>query len=220
MISFFWGESSQKCLIVTVLIVNKVKFPISLKCHKRPVGFRWSNIGKLNSLWHICCQPGHHLHLEAVWTGLPPEFVNIRANKPVKSSGCRSTDEYYRWCYSTLQDDIHIGGCHEGYDRTERYREAACRERQKFYFFYGRWDWTMINNSSFLVIFFPRLSSATWSNANLVVILCSCGLRCPSFWGSRKLGWSFESRISTDAPSTCHGPKTMVCWTMETNIYK
>lgn len=114
--NFLRCESCQKCLILTVLCINKVKAPISLKSHERPVCFGWPNIGKLNSLRNICCQPGQHLHLKGIWTRLPPQFVNVRANKPVKGSSCRSTEEYYRWCYCTLQDHIHIRGCHERYN--------------------------------------------------------------------------------------------------------
>lgn len=208
---FFWGQSSQKCLIVTVLCIHEVKIPIGLKCHKRPIGLRWSNIRKLDSLWNVSCQPGQHLHLKAVRTWLPPELVNIRANKPMEGSGGSSTQEYHRRCYCTFQDDIHIGGCHEGYDRTKRYRKATSWERQKFYFLYGVWDRAIINDSSFLVTL-PWLSSTTRSDANLVVFLCSWDLWCPSSLENSKMGGSFEWWIGANGSLTGRGPKTTICW--------
>lgn len=213
MIPFLWGESSQKRLVVTVLCIHKVKAPIGLKSHKGPLGLRWPNIGKLDGLWNWSCQPGQHLHLEAVWTRLPPEFVNVRANEPMKGGSCRGTQEDYRWGHCTFEDDIHVGGSHEGYDRTERHWEAASWERQEFYFLYGVWDWTMINNSSFFLRF-HWLSSTTRSNANLVIFLSTWGWWCPSSLENSKMGGSFKRWIWSNGESPGWGPKTLVCWTV------
>lgn len=205
---FLWGQSGQKLLIMTVLCIHEVKFTVGLKWDKGPISLWKANISKLNSPWSISCQPRHHLHLKAIWTRLPPEFVNVWANKPVKRGGCRSAEEYNSRCYCTLQDDIHIRGCHEGYHRAQRYREAASWEREKLNFLDGGWNRTIINNFSFLVIF-PvfRLEFSRRSNADLVVFLCSSGLRCPSLLDSSKQEGGFGSMFGT-----------MIDWSKEINI--
>lgn len=162
--------------------IDKIEIVVGFECHVRPISVCVTNISKLNSLRNECRQPCHHIYLKSIWTRLPPELVNVRAYKPVKGSSGWSTKEYYRRGHCTLKDHV-FSWCHEGYDRAQRYRKAAGRKREKLHFLDGRWDWTIIHNSWILFIFLA-FSSSAWSNANSVIIFCSCTSRCPSFLGS------------------------------------
>ncbi len=196
---------------MTVLCVNEVEVPIGLKCHERPIGLWMPNIRKLNSPRNRCGQPWQHLHLKAIWTRLPPELVNIRAYKPVEGTSGGSTEKYYRWCYCTLEDHIHIRRCHEGYDWAQRYRQTASWKRKELYFLNGGRDWTMINNSSVLFIF-PIFSPSLWSDTNLAVIFFSGGLRCPSFLGRSKPNGRVKAGFRTQAVWPCSRPTRMITW--------
>lgn len=196
-----------------MLCIHKIETSVGFKGHKGPVGLCRSNIGKLDGPRNVGCQPRHHLYLKAVWTWLPPELVNVRANKPMKGGSGWSTEEYYRWCNCTFQNHIWIRGCHEGYDRAQRNRETTSRKREHLYFLDGGWDWTIVNNTRLFLVFLSF--SSAWPNADLVVTFSCCGLWWPSLSDGSKLRERVDIVFDVWNVCPCANPTIVIAWNKE-----
>lgn len=131
------SEPSQQRLVCALLRINKVVLPFRLKAHKRPLRVRITYIRKLQRLRRKRRKPSHHLHLKSIRTRLPPQLVNVRADKPVESSGRGSAEEDHGGGNRAFHDHVESGRGHEGDDRAEGDGEAAGGEGEEFDFLYG-----------------------------------------------------------------------------------
>lgn len=131
-----WNLESQ-VLESRVMSIHKVVLPFRLKAHKRPLRVRITYIRKLQRLRRKRRKPSHHLHLKGIRTRLPPQLVNVRADKPVESSGRGSAEEDHGGGNRAFHDDVEPRRGHERDDWAEGNGEAAGGEREEFHFLYG-----------------------------------------------------------------------------------
>lgn len=108
-----------------VFLVDKIELPVGFESHERAIGLWRPDIGELDRLGKVSCEPRHHLDIEGVGSRPPPQFVDVRANEPMQHPSGHGAEDHHSASHGALHYDVHAGQGHEGDDRAQRNREAA-----------------------------------------------------------------------------------------------